>query len=302
MPGEVGWGPRVVMKIIRAEHLGMCFGVRDAIALAVNESAAAPLTILGELVHNETVLNDLRARGVTIQAEVADVATQRVMITAHGASQRVLNEARGRGLSVMEATCPLVHAAHRALEGLVCEGFHPIVIGRRDHVEVRGLTGDLAEFDVVLDEAEVLALRERPRLGIIAQTTQPVARVEHLVELIRQRFPASEVRFVDTVCRPTKQNQFAAVEMAQRSDVVIVIGGAHSNNTQELVKTCRRHCARVHHVQGAADLRTEWFRSADTVGITAGTSTPDNVIDDVERAIAVMNDAKSEEFFANHSQ
>lgn len=271
------------MKIIRAEHLGMCFGVRDAIALAVKESAAAPLTILGELVHNEVVINDLRERGVTIRNDVADVATQRVMITAHGASQRVLNQARSRGLSVVEATCPLVHAAHRALAELVREGFHPVVIGRRDHVEVRGLTGDLAEFDVVLEEADVLALRERARFGVVAQTTQPVARVEHLVELIRRRFPASEVRFVDTVCRPTKQNQSAAVELAQRCDVVIVIGGAHSNNTRELVKTCRCHCARVHHVQGVADLRREWFRSDDTVGLTAGTSTPDSVIDEVEQ-------------------
>ncbi len=267
----------------------MCFGVRDAIALAVKESAAAPLTILGELVHNETVLNDLRARGVTIRGEVADVATQRVIITAHGVSQRVLNQARGRGLSVVEATCPLVHAAHRALAGLVQAGFHPVVIGRRDHVEVLGLTGDLAEFDVVLDEAGVSALRERPRLGVVAQTTQPVARVEHLVELIRQRFPASEMRFVDTVCRPTKQNQSAAVELAQRGDVVIVIGGTHSNNTQELVKTCRGHCARVHHVQSAADLCADWFRSADIVGITAGTSTPDGVIDDVEEFLKKLN-------------
>jgi 4-hydroxy-3-methylbut-2-en-1-yl diphosphate reductase len=281
------------MKIIRAEHLGMCFGVRDAIALAVNESAAAPLTILGELVHNETVINDLRARGITIQGDVADVATQRVMITAHGASQAVLDQARGRGLSVVEATCPLVHAAHRALAELVRAGFHPVVVGRRDHVEVRGLTGDLAEFDVVLDEADVAALQERPRLGVIAQTTQLVARVEHLVERIRRRFPASDVRLVDTVCRPTKQNQSAAIELAQRSDVVIVIGGAHSNNTQELVKTCRRHCARVHHVQGPADLRAEWFHTDDTVGLTAGTSTPDGVIDQVEAALARLKHAEA---------
>jgi 4-hydroxy-3-methylbut-2-enyl diphosphate reductase len=224
------------------------------------------------------------------------------MITAHGASQAVLDQARGRGLSVVEATCPLVHAAHHALAGLVRAGFHPVVVGRRDHVEVRGLTGDLAEFDVVLDEADVAALQERPRLGVIAQTTQLVARVEHLVERIRRRFPASDVRLVDTVCRPTKQNQSAAIELAQRSDVVIVIGGVHSNNTRELVNTCQRYCARVHHVQGPVDVRAEWFCAGDTVGLTAGTSTPDDVIDVVERAIAAIHDAKPEEQFANHSQ
>jgi 4-hydroxy-3-methylbut-2-enyl diphosphate reductase len=277
------------MKIIRAEHLGMCFGVRDAITLAVNEVAVAPLTILGELVHNETVIAGLRSRGIRIQNDVGGVATQRVMITAHGASQRVLNEARGRGLNVVEATCPLVHAAHRAVAELVRAGFHPVIIGRREHVEVRGLTGDLEAFDVVLDEADVMALTERPRFGVAAQTTQPMDKVERLVELIRRRFPASEVRFVDTVCRPTKQNQSAAAELARQCDVVVVIGGAHSNNTQELVKTCRRHCPRVHHVLSAADLRAEWFVGAAKVGITAGTSTPDSVIDEVEACLARLD-------------
>jgi 4-hydroxy-3-methylbut-2-enyl diphosphate reductase len=150
-------------------------------------------------------------------------------------------------------------------------------------VEVRGITDDLKEFDVVLTDAEVLELRERARFGIAAQTTQPIEKVERLVELVRQRFPKSEVKFVDTVCRPTKQRQTAAVELAKRCDVVIVIGGARSNNTQELVATCRRHCARVHHVQDASALQVEWFDDAETVGITAGTSTPDRQIDDVER-------------------
>ena len=267
----------------------MCFGVRDAIALAENESAAAPLTILGELVHNETVISGLRARGITIQNDVAGVATQKVMITAHGASQRVIEQVRRRGLKVVEATCPLVHAAHRTVTELVRAGFHPVIIGRRDHAEVRGLTGDLDDFDVVLEEADVLALRERPRFGVAAQTTQPVDKVEWLVDLIWRRFPASEMRFIDTVCRPTKQNQSAAVDLARRCDVVVVIGGAHSNNTRELVKTCSRHCPRVHHVQGAADLREEWFRDMDTVGITAGTSTPDGVIDEVEAGLAGLN-------------
>ena len=300
---EGGVGTLVAdMKIIRAEHLGMCFGVRDAIALAETESAAAPLTILGELVHNETVIAGLHARGVSIQNDVGGVATEKVMITAHGASQRVLEQVRKRGLNVVEATCPLVHAAHRAVAELVRAGFHPVIIGRRDHVEVRGLTGDLSEFDVVLDEADVVALRERPRLGVAAQTTQPVDKVKPLVELIRRRFPASEVRFVDTVCRPTKQNQSAAADLARQCDVVVVIGGAHSNNTQELVKTCRLHCSRVHHVQGAGDLREEWFRNARAAGITAGTSTPDSAIDEVEQVIRNLNVKCPEEFFANDSR
>jgi 4-hydroxy-3-methylbut-2-enyl diphosphate reductase len=276
------------MKIIRAEHLGMCFGVRDAIALATEQARTQPLTVLGDLVHNETVLADLRARGVRIAQQPGAVDTTTVMITAHGASGKTLSRVRERGLAVLEATCPLVRVAHRAVAHLVRDGFHPVIIGKRDHVEVRGLTEDFAEFDIVLTEADVNDLKERPRFGVAAQTTQPIERVRHLVELIRRRFPTAEVRFVDTVCQPTKQRQNSAVEMAQQSDVVVVIGGAHSNNTHELVKTCSRYSPQVHHVQTADDLRSEWFEGAKTVGLTAGTSTPDNVVGEVEEWLRTL--------------
>jgi 4-hydroxy-3-methylbut-2-enyl diphosphate reductase len=281
------------MKILRAEHLGMCFGVRDAIELALDQATHQPLTILGDLVHNQTVVADLQQRGIRIAQQPAEATTPTVMITAHGASDKAKAGAGALGHRVLEATCPLVRLAHRALAKLAQEGFHPVVIGRRGHVEVRGLTEDYAEFDIVLCEEDVAQLRERPRFGVIAQTTQPIERVRHLASLIRQRFPNSEVRFMDTVCQPTKQRQHAAVELAQRCDVVLVIGGEGSNNTRELVATCGRHCPQVHHVQTAADLCEEWFFTAGTVGITAGTSTPDMVIDGVERwlrAIAARHD------------
>jgi (E)-4-hydroxy-3-methyl-but-2-enyl pyrophosphate reductase (IPP and DMAPP forming) len=270
------------MKIIRAEHLGMCFGVRDAIQLAVEQSQTEPLTILGDLVHNETVLADLSARGIRVARELSGVGTHTVMITAHGTSWKTMRTVRDSGFNIVEATCPLVHVAHRAVAKLVDEGFHPVIIGKRGHVEVRGLTEDLVEFDLVLSEEDILELKERARFGVAAQTTQPIEKVRGLVDCLRRRFPNSEVRFIDTVCQPTKQRQNAAIELAQQSDVVVVIGGAHSNNTHELVKTCSRYCERVHHVQTAQDLRTEWFENAEVVGVTAGTSTPETSIRDVE--------------------
>jgi 4-hydroxy-3-methylbut-2-enyl diphosphate reductase len=273
------------MNIIRATHLGMCFGVRDAIALALTSADAGPLTILGDLVHNPSVLGTLAARGIAMADDVAQVTTPTVMVTAHGTSARALASTRALGLNVVEATCPLVHVAHRAVAALVRDGYHVVIIGQRDHVEVRGLTGDLDAFDVVLDEAGVLALEEHPRIGVAAQTTQSIEKVRQLVASIRRRFPRSEVRFLDTVCKPTKERQHAAIELARASDVVIVIGGQTSNNTRELVKTCGSQCSRVHHVQTEADLSPAWFREADTVGITAGTSTPDDVIDRVEERI-----------------
>jgi 4-hydroxy-3-methylbut-2-enyl diphosphate reductase len=273
------------MRVLRAQHLGMCFGVRDAIALALERADAAPLTILGDLVHNTGVLTGLHARGIAVAHDPARVTTGTVMITAHGASHRMLARTRALGLEVVEATCPLVHVAHRAVAKLLREGYHPVIIGQRAHVEVRGLTEDLDDFDVVLDAEDVAMLRCHPRIGVAAQTTQPVERVRYLVDLIRRRFPDSEVRFVDTVCHPTKQRQDAAVALARQSDVVIVIGGPNSNNTRELVTTCRRYCSLVHHIETERDLRPEWFANAATVGITAGTSTPDDVVDRVERCI-----------------
>lgn len=281
------------MKILRAEHFGMCFGVRDAISLAKSQSSHQPVTILGQLVHNKTVLDDLKAHGVRMAEHLDDVTTSSVLISAHGTSQRNLANLRSQGLTVLEATCPLVRFAHDSVLKLARAGYHPVIIGQRNHVEVRGLTGDLDAFDVVLTEADVAQLEAHERIGIAAQTTQPIARVRELVQAIRSRFPQSEVRFVDTVCQPTKQRQQAAVDLARQCDVVIVIGGANSNNTHQLVKTCAQHCSRVHHVQQPDDLEMDWLTRAEVIGLTAGTSTPDLVINAVEERLRAMTADKT---------
>lgn len=284
----IACGQPIIGQIIRADHLGMCFGVRDAIALARQHAAAGPVTILGQLVHNAQVVSSLEQEGVRFEETPAAITTPTVLITAHGASQQRIAAVRATGGNVVETTCPLVHAAHNALKKLVDAGFHPVVIGQRKHVEVLGMTEDLAECDVVLSEEEIAALTPRARFGVVSQTTQPVERVRHLVACLRQRFPEAEVLFRDTVCQPTKLRQNSAEALARRCDLVIVVGGANSNNTRELVQTCRRFCARVHHVQTARDLKIDWFRGGDVVGITAGTSTPDAQIDSVENALKAL--------------
>lgn len=279
------------MTLLRAEHLGMCFGVRDAIQLARTESLQQPVTVLGDLVHNPTVLDDLRSIGTRFERALESVSTATVMITAHGASDRRRDEVRSRGYRLLDATCPLVHVAHKALATLVARGYHPVVIGQRNHTEVQGLIGDFPEADVILSAEDIQALQPRTKFGIISQTTQPVVRCRELVAAVQARFPESEVKFRNTVCQPTQQRQSAAERLAQRCDVVVVIGGAHSNNTRELVQTCLRSCDRVHHVTTAGDLRPEWFEEADTVGITAGTSTPDSTIQAVEAALRRIADS-----------
>jgi 4-hydroxy-3-methylbut-2-enyl diphosphate reductase len=281
------------MRIIRAAHLGMCFGVRDAVALALESADAAPLTILGDLVHNPTVLRALETKGTAIAPDLAGVTTATVMVTAHGTSERTLAHTRAMGFTVIEATCPLVRVAHRAVTALARDHYHIVIVGQRDHVEVRGLTGDLDPdtFDVVLTEDDVLALEEHPRFGVAAQTTQPIEKARHVVELLRRRFQQSQVRFIDPVCKPTKDRQSAAVDIARAADVVVVVGGRSSNNTRELVRTCGQYCRRVHHVESEADVRAEWFEAADVVGLTAGTSTPDDVIDRVEGRVRQFDPA-----------
>jgi 4-hydroxy-3-methylbut-2-en-1-yl diphosphate reductase len=276
------------MRVVRASHLGMCFGVRDAIAKVLRAGAREPLTVLGELVHNGTVLEQLAARGIKLRHEVAEVDTPSVAITAHGASERRRAEVRGRGLRILDATCPIVRAAHRTVAALAADGFHPVIVGQPNHVEVRGLTEDLDAFDVISTEEDVEHLQPRCRFGVAAQTTQPIERVRQLAWLIRRRFPLSEVRVAETtVCVPTRLRQEAAAALAAVSDVVVVVGGARSNNTRELGATCSRYCECVFVVQSSRDLRPEWFAGARVAGLTAGTSTPDVVIDNVE---ATMQD------------
>jgi len=270
------------IEVSRAAHLGMCFGVRDAIKLTEQALEEGEVTILGDLVHNEAVIQDLSARGARFEGRVEDVTIREVIITAHGASEKRIREVKERGHSVREATCPLVRFAHESVHELARKGYFPVVIGRPGHVEVVGLTEDLADYAIIQKEEDIPRMRSRPRFGVAAQTTQPISKVQRYVGLIRRQFPDSEVRFVDTVCRPTKQRQESAIELARDSDVVIVIGGANSNNTHELMRTSRRHCGRVHHVQSASEMEAGWFRDGDKVGITAGTSTPEVLIRGVE--------------------
>ena len=262
------------MKIILAEHFGICFGVRDAIAQAEQLAAEAPLTILGELVHNPIVRERLHAKGVReALLDETRSTSARVMITAHGAPDANRARWRAAGFNVADATCPLVHHAHEQLRKLVAAGFFPVVIGKRGHVEVNGLVGDFPEAIVLSSSEDVLPLPLRTRYGIISQTTQPIDFVREIVDLVRRAHPNSEVRFVDTVCKPTKDRQLALRKLIEVADAIVVVGGRASNNTRQLVETCRAAGKRVFHIERPEELQADWFGKIDIVGLTAGTST-----------------------------
>lgn len=263
------------MKIKLAEHYGLCFGVRDAIAEAERLAARGPLTILGELVHNPVVRRRLDERGVRegVLADLASAATGQVMITAHGASDAARAAWRGAGFGVADGTCPLVRHAHSQLRLLVELGYFPVVIGKPGHVEVEGLIGDFPHAVVIHTEADVDRLPGCDRLGVISQTTQPIDRVHALVEAIRRARPGCEVRFADTVCHPTKNRQNALRKLIAECDTMVVVGGRNSNNTLQLVAAATVAGLRVFHIEHAWELQPEWFRDSATVGLTAGTST-----------------------------
>ncbi len=276
------------MRVRVAEHLGMCFGVRDAIELALDLTRGRPLTILGDLVHNPDVVAEMDAAGAARARRREDVRTTAVLLTAHGTSDRMKLDLRQQGLEVHDATCPLVTRAHLALRRLVAEGRHPVVIGQPAHVEVRGLVGDLDDYTIVADAADVeqleLRLRDDPqaRLGVVSQTTQPLERVIELVGVLRERFPQADLRFIDTVCQPTKDRQQALHDLVRDSDVVIVVGGPESNNSRKLAELAQKLGRPAHLVAGVSELRREWFTGCRVVGLTAGTSTPDRVINEVK--------------------
>ncbi len=276
------------MKILLAHHFGMCFGVRDALAQAENLAQRAPLTILGELVHNPIVRERLRAQGVA-EASLDDpsgiglppmkhgleapATPTRVMITAHGASERKRAAWNAAGFEVVDGTCPLVRHAHGELKQLVRAGYFPVVIGRAGHVEVRGLTEDFSDAVVVDVPSDLLKLPRRDRYGVISQTTQPIQHVELMLRELRSLYPEAEVKFSDTVCKPTKNRQDALEELISQAELIVVVGGRESNNTRQLAATCRKAGRRTFHIERPDELRFADFAEIEVVGLTAGTST-----------------------------
>jgi 4-hydroxy-3-methylbut-2-enyl diphosphate reductase len=266
----------------------MCFGVRDAIAWAGKVAETGPVTVLGELVHNPTVLESLRRKGIRVvekpEAETLEPGST-YLVTAHGVSDAQREIWQRSGAKLYDTTCPLVRKAHERLREFVEAGVHPVVIGKWGHVEVRGLIGDYPAATVIETESDIERLPQGKALGVVAQTTQPVDVVRDLIWRIQAARPAQKLFFADTICKPTKDRQQALRELCAEVELMVVVGGRHSNNTRQLVSAAKDCGVSAFHVEQPDDLRPEWFRGIERVGLTAGTSTPPQVIDAVEAAI-----------------
>ena len=279
------------MKIIKADVLGMCFGVRDALAIMDEVRRPESVTIHGELVHNEKVLDDLEERGFRMLAEKRRHAlpmTDTVLITAHGVSDKERTRLTDAGKQLIDTTCPLVTRAHQAAQKLQAEGRHVLVIGKRGHVEVQGIIEDLSSVDVLQSPDEVRTYANA-RLGIMCQTTTPTRHAEQIRAAIKAKNSHADIRLIDTICHPTKDHQQALERLMDEVDAMVVVGGNNSNNTRQLVLRCQERGLPAYHVQGAEDLRPEWFENVETVGLTAGTSTLDDTIDAVESALQLIS-------------
>jgi 4-hydroxy-3-methylbut-2-enyl diphosphate reductase len=276
------------MRVIRADVLGMCFGVRDALAVIDEIDEPRAVSIHGQLVHNEIVQSRLEARGFAIADEAhrrkSLPAAPAVLITAQGISEKERLRLETAGKRIVDTTCPLVARVHQAARSLEREGYHVLVIGRRGHVEVEGITEDLDRFDVIESTDEVKTF-PASRLGIVCQTTATDRTVASIRDAITAKNPDAEIKFIDTVCLPTKEHQRALEKLLEGVDAVVVVGGRHSNNTRELVARCRETGKPAIHVQSAADLDADRFQHFATIGLTAGTSTLAETIDEVHRAL-----------------
>ena len=273
-------------RIEIAAHAGVCYGVERALSMAADAatSAPAPVHTLGPLIHNPLVVKELEAQGVGLAETLDDAASGSIIIRAHGVVPAVIEQARARNLTVLDATCPYVKRVHAAAEKLVREGYQLIVVGESGHPEVEGIMGHADGAARVVSCADDLAdLEISNRVGVVVQTTQTQAPLAGVVSALLTR--ASEVRVINTICSATQERQQAASELASRADVMIVVGGKNSGNTRRLAQICAERCERTHHVEDACEIYPAWFTDTGLIGITAGASTPSSHIERAVKAI-----------------
>jgi len=278
------------MKIIKAQAMGMCFGVKDALSTVMTMDDPELATVYGQLVHNSEVLKRIEARGFSMLEEsdrTSAISTRNVVITAHGLSDKERRTLEASGKTLIDTTCPLVSRVHQLARGLQEQGYFIVVAGRRDHVEVKGIVGDLERFAIVEGPEDVLAYPS-DRLAVVCQTTTPPALLDLLFETISRQNAEKEIRFIDTICGPTRERQDAVEDLLPKVQALVVVGGKNSNNTRQLRAVGEKAGLPCFQVERASELRPEWFYGFDTVGLTAGTSTLDQTIAEVYTALLEM--------------
>ena len=276
------------MKVTIARTAGFCFGVKravDTVYQQIAENPGVPIYTWGPIIHNEQVLADLEGKGVKMieSIEQADEISNGIMVVrAHGIGRELYETLDRPGIKLVDATCPFVKKIHRIVEEKSAEGCQIVVVGSSAHPEVQGIVGWSKIPATVVENVED-ALQYAPEPGktvcIVAQTTFNYKKFKDVVEKISEKSYDSTA--VDTICNATYERQREAALLAEESDVMLVIGGRSSSNTQKLYEICRQHCPKTYYIQTALDIGDDWFWTDASVGITAGASTPKNIIEEV---------------------
>ena len=268
------------MEVILADYLGFCYGVKRAIKLArEHASPDGGANTLGPIIHNPQMVERLKKEGVGTVDDVEDMDKGTLIIRSHGVGPETYEAVRQRGLELVDATCPHVRKAQLSAKTLADDGYHVIIIGEKEHPEVQSIykwTSGTAEVIETVEEAK--ALKTYARLGIVSQTTFSGQMFQRIVGELLEK--SRDIRILRTICTATDQRQAAAVDLASKVDLMLVIGGKNSANTTRLAELCAKRC-KTYHIETAAELQDEWFDKIDKIGITAGASTPDWIIKEV---------------------
>ena len=275
-------------RIVIAEEAGACYGVERALQMveAAAASSEVPVHTLGPLIHNPRVVADLEAKGVTVVGSPEESAGDTLLLRTHGVTPDEESRARSLCHEVLDATCPFVKKVHLAASRLAAEGYLVVVVGEAGHPEVEATLPHAPGAVVVGNAEEAARLGHAKKVGVVVQTTQSRANLEAVVSALLG--VAEEVRVVNTICEATSGHQGACADLAARADVMVVIGGRISANTTRLAEISRGLCPRTYHIEGADELLPAWFDGAETIGITAGASTPASQIEAVRARIEVL--------------
>ncbi len=278
------------MSVKVAEHAGFCFGVKRAVELVETELAKGQSKIYtyGPIIHNDTVVNDLCARGVEVIPEDSDLDGYEpgiVVIRSHGISRKVHEGLEGHGFEIVDATCPFVRKIHRIVDEYSSNGYKILVVGNPNHPEVQGIIGWIqpeVPYFVIQSKEEIseLPFSMEDKICLVGQTTYNYKKFQELVELIKQK--GYDIVALSTICNATEERQTEAAQIAQEADVMLVIGGKNSSNSQKLFEICKKECDNTYFIQTVDDLDTSVLDSQNHIGITAGASTPNNIIEEVQ--------------------
>jgi 4-hydroxy-3-methylbut-2-enyl diphosphate reductase len=283
------------MELILASPRGFCAGVDRAIEIAevALERFGAPVYVRHEIVHNRHVVDALRAKGAVFVDDLAEVPPGSLLVfSAHGVSPAVRQAAAERGLRVIDATCPLVTKVHVEASRMAREGFEIVVVGHAGHVEVEGTLGHAPQAMHLVQSVEDVArlrVRDPERLGCVTQTTLSVDDTREILEALRARFPAIALPRKDDICYATQNRQNAVKQLTQEAEVVVVVGAPTSSNSNRLVELAAKRGARAYLVETAADVDPGWLAGVGRVGVTAGASAPEHLVQDVVRRIVEIS-------------